>query len=125
MCRTPLPHIAHRALRHSHIARTLANSVTSPTLADDLNTLCDYAARGGADRAWLNATADSLVEVVLLARQLDARHRRSLAQGRRMAIIRTAMREQGHTDGACVAALCARSGLKRSRIYELLKLSTP
>jgi hypothetical protein len=101
-------------------------AVPSSKLTDDLNTLCAFAAQGGADRAWLNATADSLVEVVLLARQLDARHRRSLAQARQMAIIYGDMRQQGHTPGARVAALCARSGLKRSRIYELRKLlSTP
>jgi hypothetical protein len=91
-------------------------------LVDRLRILCDYAQRAGADRAWLAATADALVALILDQRT-DPRRRRSRAQAAYMANVVTAMRQAGHTHGQAVTALCRRHGLRRSWVYELLKLS--
>jgi hypothetical protein len=91
-------------------------------LADRLRILCEYAQRAGADSAWLAATADDLVALILEQR-LDPRRRRSRVQAAQMANAVRSMRQAGHTNGEAVGALCRRYGLRRSWVYELLEMS--
>jgi hypothetical protein len=93
----------------------------APLLIDRLRKLCDYAQAAGADRDWLAATADALVEVVL-AQRIDPRHRRSLAKATTLAISVEAMQRSGFAHGRAVSALRQRHGLSRSRVYALLSL---
>jgi hypothetical protein len=97
--------------------------MTSPApLLDSLRELCSIALRAGADSEWVRETAEGIVNV-LLAQRYDPRRRRSRAQAAHMAITVRMMERAGHTHGQAVEALCRRHGLRRSWVYELLKLS--
>jgi Mor family transcriptional regulator len=94
--------------------------MTSPALIDRLNTLCAIAERAGTDAAWLRETVDGIAALIL--ERCDPRRRRSLAKAAQMANALKAMREQGFTHGAAVAALSERYRLCKSQVYALLKM---
>jgi hypothetical protein len=96
--------------------------MTSPEqLLDSLRKLLSIAERAGADPAWVRATVDGIVELVL-AQRIDARHERTLAIAQQMASVVTAMRQQGYTPGQRLEALRRRYGKSRSRVYALLAM---
>ena len=85
-----------------------------------LRKLFALAAAGGADPDWLRQVADQLVAQMLeleeTRRLVNPRRRRTLKLARRV----KALREKG----VAAAALQARFGVSRTRIYQLLELSS-
>jgi len=85
-----------------------------------LRKLFALAAAGGADPTWLRQAADQLVAQMLelreLRRMVNPRRRRTLELARRV----KALREKG----VAAAALQQRFGVSRTRIYQLLQLSS-
>jgi hypothetical protein len=98
------------------------------SLVDRLRQLCLLAQQSAAPELWIQETADAIVDALLSLEtferdSVDPRRRRSTAQARQMANAVTAMRQAGFTHGAAVGALRERTGLSRSRVYALLKMS--
>ena len=85
-----------------------------------LRKLFALAAAGGADPDWLRQVADQLVAQMLeleeTRRLVNPRRRRTLELARRV----KALRDQG----VAAAALQQRFGVSRTRIYQLIELSS-
>jgi hypothetical protein len=113
--------------RKRELSQPLPPPPTSADLPARLQHLCSLAKQSGVPETWITQTADSIVDALMtlqnFERDIDPRRVRSQARGARLAISLKAMRAAGHTRGDAVAALSARSGLSRSRIYALLKMS--
>ena len=88
--------------------------------AATLRKLFELAAAGGADPGWLREAADEIAalmfELAQLRRLVNPRRRRTLELARRV----KALRDQG----VAAAALQARFGVSRTRIYQLIELSS-
>lgn len=96
--------------------------MTDAELYAFLQRLFVHARHDGADPNWLAQGAD-VVFARMLGLPLSAKRRRTLAQADRLARHHRAMLAQGYRPGAAVAALCACYGLRRSWVYESLKMS--
>jgi hypothetical protein len=91
----------------------------------DARKLIDFAARAGADSAWLRRVAGELIEQQLelaeLRRCIDSRKRQTLRLAVELSQADRAMRRARAPDR--MASLCARFRIRRSYAFQLLKLA--
>jgi hypothetical protein len=119
------------AVRHRQGLDQMFQDRDPPAGADlvpRLRQLCLLAEQSGAGAEWITKTADAVIAALLSSQQIerdniDPRRRRSQAQAVSLARSFKDMRRAGFTPGDAVAALRERTGLSRSRMYGLLKIS--
>ncbi len=87
--------------------------MTDADLFARLAQLFDFAEQGGADPAWLDATADAIVALV----NHDPRRTRTLAEAQHLEALIAAACAAGYNERDAIATVRERLGLKHATFY--------